>query len=133
MVGGQRPPLPQAEALRRRPLWKPEASPPAGRSPEAKAKASMETRCLPSRRAKLCLCLSLTPLGVTPLGRRGSLYRSYSLYIPLSMPLCFWPCLSFSFALPETNASNTADLYHMVGGQRMLSFFVSSLPAFLNF
>src|SRR6218665_2256990 len=96
MVGGQRPPLPLGEALRRRHLWKPEASPPAGRSPEA-------------------------------------LYRSYSLYIPLSMPLCFWPCLSFSFALPETNASNTADLYHMVGGQRMLSFFVSSLPAFLNF
>src|SRR6218665_2416291 len=37
---------------------RPEASPPAGRSPEAKA--SVETRCLPSRRAKLCLCLSLT-------------------------------------------------------------------------
>src|SRR6218665_3021247 len=29
---GQRPPLPQGEALRRRPLWKSEASPPAGRS-----------------------------------------------------------------------------------------------------
>src|SRR6218665_1123905 len=68
-----------------------------------------------------------------PLGGRRSLYRSYSLYIPISMPLCFWPCLSFSFALPETNASNTADLYHMVGGQRMLFFFVSSSPAFLNF
>src|SRR6218665_1461033 len=38
--------------------WRPEASPPAGRSPEAKA--SVETRCLPSRRAKLCICLSLT-------------------------------------------------------------------------
>src|SRR6218665_342387 len=38
--------------------WRPEASPPAVRSPEAKA--SVETRCLPSRRAKLCLCLSLT-------------------------------------------------------------------------
>src|SRR6218665_2297697 len=75
MVGGQRPPLPHGEALRRRHLWKPEAFPPARRSPEA-------------------------------------LYRSYSLYIPLSMPLFFWPCLSFSFALPETNVSNTADLYH---------------------
>src|SRR6218665_1612237 len=38
--------------------WRPEASPPAGRNPEAKA--SVETICLPSRRAKLCLCLSLT-------------------------------------------------------------------------
>src|SRR6218665_2297665 len=38
--------------------WTPEASPPAGRSPEAKA--SVETRCLPSHRAKLCLCLSVT-------------------------------------------------------------------------
>src|SRR6218665_1255135 len=38
--------------------WRPEASPPAGRSPEAKA--SVEVRGLPSRRAKLCLCLSLT-------------------------------------------------------------------------
>ena len=38
--------------------WRPEASPPADRSPEAKA--SVETRCLPSHKAKLCLCLSLT-------------------------------------------------------------------------
>src|SRR6218665_1187845 len=38
--------------------WRPEASPPAGRNPEAKA--SVEVRGLPSRRAKLCLCLSLT-------------------------------------------------------------------------
>src|SRR6218665_2502997 len=38
--------------------WRPEASPPAGRSPETKA--SVEARGLPSRRAKLCLCLSLT-------------------------------------------------------------------------
>src|SRR6218665_2474194 len=38
--------------------WRPEPSPPAGRSPEAKA--SVEARGLPSRRAKLCLCLSLT-------------------------------------------------------------------------
>src|SRR6218665_1067101 len=38
--------------------WRPEASPPAGRSPEAKA--SVEARGLPFRRAKLCLCLSLT-------------------------------------------------------------------------
>src|SRR6218665_3922430 len=54
--------------------------------------------------------------------------EGHSIGLPLSMPLCFWPCLSFSFAMPETNDSNTADLYHMVGGQRMLSFFVSSLP-----
>src|SRR6218665_1139200 len=73
-----RRPTPKAEGLRRRPAggrspqggreegregggsrgkrvgesipdgWRPEASPPAGRSPEAKA--SVETRCLPSRR-----------------------------------------------------------------------------------
>src|SRR6218665_3388284 len=49
-------------------------------------------------------------------------YRSYSLYSPLSMPLIFWPFLSVCFAL-----------YHIVVDQSKLCFFVSSLPAFLNF
>src|SRR6218665_3204211 len=49
-------------------------------------------------------------------------YRSYSLYSPLSMPLIFWPCLSVCLAL-----------YHIVVDQSKLCFFVSSLPAFLNF
>src|SRR6218665_479329 len=49
-------------------------------------------------------------------------YRSYSLNSPLSMPLIFWQCLSVCFAL-----------YHIVVDQSKLCFFVSSLPAFLNF
>src|SRR6218665_1378471 len=62
-------------------------------------------------------------------------YRSYSeafprakvtigltLSIALSMPLIFWPCLSVCFAL-----------YHIVVDQSKLCFFLSSLPAFLNF
>src|SRR6218665_1489876 len=48
--------------------------------------------------------------------------RSYSLYSPLSMSLIFWPCLSVCFAL-----------YHIAVDQSKLCFFVSSLPAFLNF
>src|SRR6218665_3584038 len=49
-------------------------------------------------------------------------YRSYSLYSPLSMPLIFWPCLSVCFAL-----------YHIAVDQSKLCFFMSSLPAYLNF
>src|SRR6218665_658238 len=48
--------------------WRPEASPPAGRSPEAKA--SVETGGLPSRREKLCLCLSLTQT-LSPIQKDG--------------------------------------------------------------
>src|SRR6218665_1354417 len=53
---------------------------------------------------------------------RAKVTMSYSLYSPLSMPLIFWPCLSVCFAL-----------YHIVVDQSKLCFFVSCLPAFLNF
>src|SRR6218665_714585 len=78
MVGGQRPPLPHGEALRRRHLWKPEASPPARRSPEALYRSY--SLCI-----SLSLCLSVSgpvSLSVSPCRRRTLLIQQiYTIWL----------------------------------------------------
>src|SRR6218665_1030029 len=150
MVGGQRPPLPQGEALRRRHLWKQDASPPAwregggGREREREGgkRGRVSDRESESKgeggkkEESLYLMVGGQRANTSPeASRRAKVTIGLTLSMSLSICLSISGLVSLSVSPCRKRTLLIRQIYTiiMVGGQRMLSFFVSSLPAFLNF